>query len=136
MFLLSAIAIRGTLLGLGPFAQPRQNDSLLLLQAFMGVTSVMILGLATVVSERKGAESNLEKMVLELQTALARIKTLKGLLPICSVCKKIRDDKGYWNQIENYIRHHSEADFTHGLCPPCAEKLYSEEHGKHYEPDS
>jgi integral membrane sensor domain MASE1 len=130
MFLLSAIAIQGTLMGLGPFAQPRQNNSLLLLQAFMGVTSVMILGLATVVSERKGAESKLEKMVLELQAALARIKTLKGLLPICSVCKKIRDDKGYWYHIENYIRHHSEADFTHGLCPPCAQKLYSEEHGE------
>jgi integral membrane sensor domain MASE1 len=130
MFLLSAIAIRGTLMGLGPFVQPRQNDSLLLLQAFMGVTSVMILGLATVVSEQKGAESNLEKMVLELQAALDRIKTLKGLLPICSVCKKIRDDKGYWNHIENYIRHHSEADFTHGLCPPCAQKFYSEERGK------
>jgi uncharacterized paraquat-inducible protein A len=94
------------------------------------VTSVMIMGLASVVTERKGVEANLEKLVLELQGALGRIKTLKGLLPICSACKKIRDDKGYWNHIENYIRHHSEADFTHGICPSCAEKLYAEERGK------
>jgi integral membrane sensor domain MASE1 len=130
IFLLSGIAVRGTLRGLGPFAQPGPNESLLLLQAFMGVTSVMIMGLATVVSERKRVEANLEKLVLELQGALGRIKTLKGLLPICSACKKIRDDKGYWNHIENYIRHHSEADFTHGICPSCAEKLYADERGK------
>ena len=96
----------------------------------MGVTSVMIVGLATVVMERKRAEASLEKLVLELQGALSRIKTLKGLLPICSVCKKIRDDKGYWNHIESYIHHHSEADFTHGICPSCAQKVYSEDLGK------
>lgn len=130
ILLLSAIAIRGTLRGLGPFSQPRENESLLLLQAFMGVTSVMIMGLATLVMERKRAEANLEALVLDLQGALGRIKTLKGLLPICSACKKIRDDKGYWNHIESYIRHHSEADFTHGICPSCAQRLYGEESGK------
>jgi hypothetical protein len=69
-----------------------------------------------------------EKVLLhernELQKALSEIKTLSGLLPICSSCKKIRDDKGYWNQIELYIRDRSEAEFSHGICPPCAEKLY------------
>jgi len=60
----------------------------------------------------------------ELQRALSEIKTLSGLLPICASCKKIRDDKGYWNQIELYIRDHSEAEFSHGICPHCAEKLY------------
>ena len=54
------------------------------------------------------------------------IKTLKGCIPICASCKKIRDDKGYWNQIESYIREHSEADFSHGLCPECAEKYRDE----------
>jgi integral membrane sensor domain MASE1 len=127
IFVLSGTAIRGTLMGFGPFAQPRQNESLLLLQAFMGVTSIMILGLATLVSERKRAEANLERLVLELQEALGRIKTLKGLLPICSACKKIRDDKGYWNHIESYIRNHSEANFTHGICPSCAQELYAED---------
>jgi hypothetical protein len=60
----------------------------------------------------------------ELQKALSEVKTLSGLLPICASCKKIRDDKGYWNQIELYIRNHSEAEFSHSLCPFCAEKLY------------
>lgn len=60
----------------------------------------------------------------KLQKALSKIKTLSGLLPICASCKKIRDDKGYWNQIESYIRDHSEAEFSHSICPPCAEKLY------------
>lgn len=117
-------------MGFGPFARAQQNESLLLLQAFMGVTSVMIIGLATVATERKRAEANREKLVLELRGALSRIKTLKGLLPICSVCKKIRDDKGYWNHIESYIRIHSEADFTHGICPSCEQTLYAEERGK------
>ncbi len=60
----------------------------------------------------------------ELQKALSEIKTLSGLLPICASCKKIRDDKGYWNQIELYIRDRSEAEFSHSICPICAEKLY------------
>ena len=60
----------------------------------------------------------------ELQQAMTEIKKLSGLLPICAKCKKIRDDQGYWNQIEFYISEHSEADFSHGICPGCAEKLY------------
>jgi len=59
-----------------------------------------------------------------LHTEMASVKILKGLLPICSACKNIRDDKGYWNQLEVYIREHSEAEFTHGLCPDCMRKLY------------
>ncbi len=61
-----------------------------------------------------------------LEEALANIKTLSGLLPICAGCKKIRDDKGYWNQIESYIRDHSQAKFSHSICPECAERLYPE----------
>lgn len=61
---------------------------------------------------------------LIIQKALAEVKALSGLLPICAGCKKIRDDKGYWNQIESYIRDHSEADFSHGICPDCARELY------------
>ena len=62
----------------------------------------------------------------ELQEALSKVKALSGLLPICASCKKIRDDKGYWNQIESYIRDHSEADFSHSICPGCKKKLYPE----------
>ena len=61
-----------------------------------------------------------------LKEALSEVKTLSGFLPICASCKNIRDDKGYWNQIETYIREHSEAEFSHGICPECARKLYPE----------
>jgi Membrane-associated sensor domain len=74
----------------------------------------------------KQSEKSLKKERRELQGALAEIKTLSGLLPICSHCKKIRDDKGYWNQIEAYIGSHSEAEFTHGICPECQKKYYAE----------
>lgn len=60
----------------------------------------------------------------ELRRALSEIKTLRGILPICMNCKKIRDDRGYWNQVEVYVRDHTEADFSHGLCPECAAVWY------------
>jgi PAS domain S-box-containing protein len=76
------------------------------------------------ITERKRAEEERERLLLELQQALAEVKKLSGFLPICASCKKIRDDQGYWQQIEAYIRDHSEAQFSHGICPECAEKLY------------
>ena len=66
----------------------------------------------------------LEQVNKKLQLALSEVKALSGLLPICTSCKKIRDDKGYWNQIELYIRDRSEAEFSHGICPDCAKILY------------
>ena len=72
----------------------------------------------------KRAEEERERLIRELQDALENIKTLRGLLPICSSCKKIRDDHGYWNQLETYIVAHTDAEFTHGLCPECIRKLY------------
>ena len=66
------------------------------------------------------------RLIKELQEALGEVKQLSGLLPICASCKKIRDDQGYWNQIEFYISKHSEAKFTHGVCPECTKKLYPE----------
>lgn len=76
------------------------------------------------VQERRQIQLENEKLISELQKTLKEIKTLSGMLPICSSCKKVRDDKGYWNQIETYLRDHSEAEFSHGLCPECAQKLY------------
>lgn len=67
-----------------------------------------------------------ENIILELQDALSEVSKLRGIIPICSSCKKVRDDKGYWNQIESYIRDHSEADFSHSICPECADKLYQD----------
>jgi PAS domain S-box-containing protein len=74
--------------------------------------------------QRKAYENEKERLILELQGALAQVKQLSGLLPICSGCKKIRDDGGYWQQIESYISEHSQAGFSHGLCPECLEKFY------------
>ena len=87
----------------------------------------------TMLQRRKSADAEREESIRELREALAKIKKLSGLLPICSSCKKIRDDKGYWNQIELYLRTHSEAEFSHGICPDCALKLYPDlvdKHGK------
>jgi PAS domain S-box-containing protein len=81
-------------------------------------------GISRDVTERKRMQEEREKLIHELQDALANVKMLRGLLPICSYCKKIRDDKGYWNQIESYIRDHSDAEFTHGMCPECLKKHY------------
>ena len=82
------------------------------------------LGLVRDISERKRATEEREKLIAELREALDNIKTLRGLVPICANCKKIRDDKGYWQQVEVYVRDHSEATFTHGLCPECAKLLF------------
>lgn len=76
------------------------------------------------VLERKRLQTEKDNLIHELQEAFLKVKTLSGFLPICANCKKIRDDKGYWNQIEEYIRDHSEAEFNHGICPECVEKLY------------
>lgn len=66
------------------------------------------------------------QVLADLKEALAKVKKLSGLLPICASCKKIRDDKGYWEQVESYIKKNSEAEFTHSICPECARKLYPE----------
>jgi len=71
-------------------------------------------------------QDQLAGKVRELQEALAQIKTLRGIVPICASCKKIRDDQGYWNQVEAYVSRHSEARFSHGLCPECSAKLFPE----------
>ncbi len=80
----------------------------------------------TDITIRKKAEEERDKLIADLQKTLAEVKKLKGILPICASCKKIRDDSGYWNQVESYIRDHSEVEFSHGLCPECAKMLYPE----------
>ena len=88
--------------------------------------------LRTEVEERRKTETENKDLIQQLQEALSKVKTLSGFLPICSSCKKIRDDKGYWNQIETYIKEHSEAEFSHGICPDCLNKLYPEEYENIY----
>ena len=72
----------------------------------------------------KEQNNHLETLNRELKDALEKIKTLEGIIPICCVCKNIRNDKGYWEQIEAYMAQHSNAQFSHGICPDCCEKLY------------
>ena len=72
----------------------------------------------------KQTDKEKSETIVKLNKALEEVKTLSGFLPICASCKKIRDDKGYWNQIEAYISEHSEAEFSHGICPECSEILY------------
>ena len=76
--------------------------------------------------EANASEQKLVRYNKELENALADIKHLKGMIPICASCKKIRDDDGYWHQVEVYIQAHTEADFSHGVCPDCVKALYPE----------
>jgi len=105
-----------------------RSSGLIFMLAFVLVT-VAILSIYRAdeyLQRRKRAEDEKERLISELQGALQDIKTLRGLLPICAACKKIRDDKGYWNQIESYIREHTEAEFTHSYCPDCYRKVMAE----------
>lgn len=81
------------------------------------------------ITQLKLAERERESLIEDLRRALSQVKTLSGLLPICANCKRIRDDQGYWNQIEAYIQSHSAAEFSHGICPDCMAKYYSEMEG-------
>jgi PAS domain S-box-containing protein len=87
---------------------------------------IEFIGVTRDITERKRIEEEREQLVRDLQKALSEVKKLKGIFPICASCKKIRDDKGYWRQIEAYIRDHSEAEFSHGICPDCMKKLYGD----------
>lgn len=78
------------------------------------------------IAERQRVEQENQQLIGDLQQALSEIQTLQGILPICSHCKKIRDDKGIWNQIETYVAQHSEAEFSHGICLDCAKSHYPE----------
>ncbi|MCF7793251.1 MAG: response regulator [Candidatus Cloacimonetes bacterium] len=82
------------------------------------------------ISKLKKAEKEKEKLIQDLQKALHEVKTLSGLIPICSHCKKVRDDGGYWDQVENYIARHANVDFSHGICPDCMRQYYPEMYDK------
>lgn len=106
----------------------RADGSIVLLD----VTAALIQGEAGEVillsirgtAERQQAEARQNRLLIELQKALEKVKLLSGFLPICSYCKRIRDDEGYWTQVEEFIRTHSEADFSHSICPTCLELNY------------
>jgi PAS domain S-box-containing protein len=83
-----------------------------------------IVGTQRDITMEREIEIENQRLINELEKALNKVKLLSGLLPICAKCKQIRDDKGYWNQIECYIRDHSEVEFSHSICPECIEEMY------------
>jgi hypothetical protein len=78
------------------------------------------------IADRKRQEVERLRLIQELTEALQRVKTLSGLLPICSSCKKIRNNEGSWEQVETYIKRRTDTEFTHGICPDCVRQLYPE----------
>lgn len=100
------------------------------LSSFQAHDSWNTVGIIRDISDRKTIEKEKEQLIIDLEKALSEIKTLKGIVPICAKCKKIRDDKGYWNILETYIQKHSEAEFTHGICPDCTKELYPDYYQK------
>ncbi len=110
------------------FRGKTKNQTVIYIEAY-GTRTVYqgqpaIIGTVLDISERKLAEEERDLLIMDHLEALSRIKTLSGLLPICAACKRIRDDKGYWSQIETYISQHSDALFSHGICPDCAKNMY------------
>lgn len=91
-----------------------------------------IEGIVQDITEIKRAEADRERAIQKLEKALAEIKTLRGILPLCSFCKKIRDDQGYWEQVDVYLNKHSEADISHSICPECYKKNYPDLYKKDF----
>ena len=128
--------IRGGISLAVPMAPYFEAEQRRITQIAMGLALLWLLGLGGLLAgmghirnrilEKEKAEQERDRYVVELQDALKEVKQLSGFLPICSNCKKILDDKGYWNQIESYVSEHSEALFSHGICPDCATELYPE----------
>jgi YesN/AraC family two-component response regulator len=118
------------------------NDSVFLIKAIdIGIDGYVMKPIDTtklqasinkcteIIAYRRAAQVHQEEqnnLIDKLNAALTKVKLLSGFLPICASCKKIRDDKGYWQQIESYIHEHSEAEFSHGICPDCAKKIYGD----------
>lgn len=126
LIVVSGVAIAGTAQNQGPFVRETLNASLLSLQTFLAILAVMVLALAGVLSERRRAELAQASLIEQLQQAFKEIKTLRGLIPICAWCKKVRNDVGLWQQLEAYLRDHSQAEFSHAICPECVAREKSD----------
>ncbi len=125
-----------------PLMELNRADKYTLLKSYiiLWLVGMIALGLGARhvkrrITERDQAEAARERLIRELEDALTQVRTLHGLLPVCSHCKKIRDKRGNWEAMENYIQDHSEADFTHSLCPSCASDLYPDMYNGESEPN-
>ena len=128
LLVVALIGVWNTTHGRGPYAVMTTviGDQILRALGTLGVTSLSVLLLAAVVAERKQADQKRLALIAKLQQALAEIKTLRGLIPICAWCRRIRDDKDYWVSVEDYIGDHTEARLSHGMCPECLAKASDE----------
>ena len=127
--LLSFIAARSIMSVEAQFELKEQQQWFHLTKTYLGESQQESAGMLIIcrdITEQKLAQLEREQLINELRGALVNIKTLSGLLPICATCKKIRNDAGYWQQVEGYISEHTQAEFTHGICPECAQKALAE----------
>jgi len=108
---------------LSPFIEALMDAVLLSVTVFPVLYFFVFRLLNRHIAQRRLAEAEKDTLIAELHTALEEVKTLRGIIPICASCKKIRDDKGFWQQVEVYVSAHSEAMFSHGSCPECTEKI-------------
>jgi integral membrane sensor domain MASE1 len=124
ILLVGIIGLWNTEQGRGPYTvlASLPSQQALRAQGTLAVISLCVLVLAAAVAERERAEQARTTLVGELENALHEIRTLRGLIPLCAWCKKIRDDQGFWQNLEEYLRAHTKAEFTHGICPECLEK--------------
>jgi len=104
-----------------------EGGHLLVGEAIMMTRNQLLDRMAELTNEVASVNRELRDRIRELEEARERIRVLHGFIPICAACKKVRDDEGYWREIEGYIRDHSEADFSHGICPDCMKRLYPED---------
>ena len=116
--------IRGGISVILPFFPKANYVSLILGYGLAALLGSLIIYIAGHMLDKKEKEQ--QELIRNLKRALLEIKTLQGIVPICSFCKKIRDDKGFWSQVESYVSHHTDAQFSHGVCPDCQEEHYPE----------
>lgn len=117
----AAIGVGNVSHGRGPYSGLglAPGEQLVRAQAALGVISLSVLVLAAAAAERREAERQRTRLIGQLRRALTEIKALRGLIPVCAWCKKVRDDQGFWQRLEVYLRAHTDAEVTHGVCPEC-----------------
>lgn len=125
---IAVVACWHTMNGMGPFALDDASPERLLLRAqgAMVIMSVSFMLFAGIIAERKRDAQERARLIIELQQALAEIKTLQGLIPICAWCHKVRDDAGFWQKLETYLGEETGATFSHSICPTCEQRAHDE----------
>lgn len=124
LVLVALVGVWNTSQGRGPYMllDTRPAQHILRTQVTLGIISLSVLVLAVIVTERQQAEIQRITLIGELEQALAEIKTLRGLIPVCAWCKNVRNDQGFWQRLEDYLHAHADVQVTHGICPVCMEK--------------